>query len=218
MRKASHDKCWYCESKQDRSDKPVDHFRPKNSVVEDAVHPGYYWLAFDWRNFRWSCTFCNSKRRDLEGGTAGGKQDHFPIIPPPPYAHTAAAPRERPQLFDPVDDEDTKLLTFLTNGFPHYSKNTKEVIERVEASIKLYHLKQVSLVRRRKRLAAAMEEHVSLADAAKAINNEGDFRFHKKEIIKKVRVQAQHSTAARIYLGAYRINRPWVEEILQRDL
>ncbi len=32
LRKASYDKCWYCETKQDRSDKPVDHFRPKNSV------------------------------------------------------------------------------------------------------------------------------------------------------------------------------------------
>ena len=25
----SHDKCWYCEVKQERSDNAVDHFRPK---------------------------------------------------------------------------------------------------------------------------------------------------------------------------------------------
>jgi hypothetical protein len=83
LRRASHDKCWYCETRENRSDKPVDHFRPKNSVIEDDTHPGYTWLAFDWTNLRLSCTFCNSKRRDLEGGTEGGKQDHFPIIPPP---------------------------------------------------------------------------------------------------------------------------------------
>jgi uncharacterized protein (TIGR02646 family) len=217
LRTASHDKCWYCETKQDRSDKPVDHFRPKNSVVEDTTHPGYTWLAFDWENFRLSCTFCNSKRRDLEGGTTGGKQDHFPIIPPPPYARCAADPRERPQLLDPTNDHDTKLLTFLINGFPHPSNDSNETVARVEASIKLYHLKQTSLVRKRKRIAADIAEHVSKADAAKAINDDSNFRFHKKEIIKRVRAQAEISTAARVYLGAYR-DRPWVEEIFNRDL
>ena len=217
LRKASDDKCWYCESKQDRSDKPVDHFRPKNSVAENAGHPGYYWLAFDWKNFRWSCTFCNSKRRDVAGGTAGGKQDHFPIIPPPPYARTAADPRERPKLLDPLDDKDTKLLTFLTNGFPHPAKDTKEVKDRVNASIKLYHLKQVSLVRKRRRLAADLEEHVAQADDAIAANDDNSFRHHKKEIIKKVRAKAEYSAAARIYLSAFRA-KPWVQEILDRDL
>lgn len=217
LRKASHDKCWYCEIKQDRSDKPVDHFRPKNSVVEDETHPGYTWLAFDWRNFRLSCTFCNSKRRDLEGGTKGGKHDHFPIIPPPAYARSAADPRENPKLLDPTNDTDTKLLTFLPNGFPHPSNDVARTKDRVEASIELYHLKQISLVRKRKRLAADIAEHVSKGDEAKASNDDSNLRYHKKEIIKKVRAQAEISTAARIFLGAYR-DRPWVAEILSRDL
>ncbi len=217
LKKASHDKCWYCEIKQDRSDKPVDHFRPKNSVIEDKTHPGYTWLAFDWENFRLSCTFCNSKRRDVDGGTKGGKQDHFPIIPPPAYARSAADPREHPKLLDPTDDSDTKLLTFLSNGFPHPANNATRTVERVEASIKLYHLKQASLVRKRKRLAADIAEHVSKGDAAKAANDESNFRFHKKAIIKKVRAQAEISTAARIYLGAFR-DRPWIAEIFNRDL
>src|SRR5262245_47312628 len=50
----SSKKCWYCESKEIRSDKHVDHFRPKNRVTENGCngHPGYWWLAFEWRNFR----------------------------------------------------------------------------------------------------------------------------------------------------------------------
>src|SRR5689334_10274966 len=175
LRKASHDKCWYCEIRQDRSDKPVDHFRPKNSVVEDTTHPGYTWLAFDWLNFRLSCTYCNSKRRDLEGGTKGGKQDHFPIIPPPPHARSAIDTRDHPKLLDPADDVDTKLLTFRPNGFPHPANDTARTIERVEASIELYHLKQVSLVRKRKRLAADIAEHVSKGDEAKAANDDSNF-------------------------------------------
>lgn len=217
LRNASHDKCWYCEIKQDRSDKPVDHFRPKNAVVEDNAHPGYTWLAFDWKNFRLSCTFCNSKRRDLRGGTVGGKQDHFPIIPPPTYARSATDPLDNPKLLDPADDADTKLLTFLPNGFPYPANNNPRTVERVEASIELYHLNQVSLVRKRKRLAADIAEHVSNGDEAKALNDDSRFRFHKTAIIKKVRAQAEISTAARIYLGAYR-DRPWIAEILSRDL
>jgi hypothetical protein len=58
---------------------------------------------------------------------------------------------------------------------------------------------------------------VSKADEAKAANNDENFRYHKKEIIKRVRAQAELSTAARIYLSTHRA-RPWVEEILNRDL
>jgi len=214
---ASHGKCWYCESKQDRSDKPVDHFRPKNSVAEDSTHPGYTWLAFDWRNFRLSCTFCNSKRRDKDTGQIGGKQNHFPIIPPPSHSRSLAATPDRPKLLDPVNDDDTKLLTFHWNGFPSPVNNNVLVVDRVEASIELYNLKQTSLVRRRKQLAAEINEHVSLGDEAERTNNTTNFRFCKKEIIKKVRAQAELSAAARIYLGAYR-DRTWVAEIFSRDL
>ena len=31
----SNSKCWYSESQNPTSDKNVDHFRPKGSVVED---------------------------------------------------------------------------------------------------------------------------------------------------------------------------------------
>src|SRR6266496_5376859 len=66
-------KCWYCESLELRSDQPVDHFRPKGAVRGTKAASGYWWLAFDWKNYRLSCTFCNSRRVDVEGGTEGGK-------------------------------------------------------------------------------------------------------------------------------------------------
>ncbi len=216
LREASHDKCWYCETKQDRSDMSVDHFRPKNSVIEEDTHPGYTWLAFDWKNFRLSCTFCNCRRRDI-GGTEGGKQDHFPIIPPPSYAHSKSDPCERSKLLDPVNVDDTKLLTFLPDGSPHPAKSDQMTIDRVEASIELYHLKQIALVRKRKQLAIDIEEHVLKGDDAKAGGNESNYLYHKKELIKKVRAQAEFSTAARLYLRAYR-DRLWVKELLDRDL
>jgi uncharacterized protein (TIGR02646 family) len=217
LRQASHGKCWYCESSQDRSDKPVDHFRPKNSVSEAADHPGYWWLAFDWRNYRYSCTYCNSKRRDVAGGTEGGKQDHFPIIPPPPHARSDDDPNDRAKLLDPTDDGDTKLLTFLPNGFPHPMKNDPISVDRVTESVRLYHLDHRPLVTRRKRIADEISQHVENANAANASGDEVNYRFHKKEIIKHVREKADYSSAARVYLQAYRTHQ-WVDEILSHDL
>src|SRR5262245_51375921 len=75
----SSDKCWYCESKQIRSDNAVDHYRPKNNVVDCTRIKGYWWLAFRWDNYHFSCTYCNSRRVDEVGGTEGGKHDHFPL-------------------------------------------------------------------------------------------------------------------------------------------
>jgi uncharacterized protein (TIGR02646 family) len=217
LRQASNEKCWYCESRQNRSDMPVDHFRPKNSVWEAVGHPGYWWLAFDWKNYRYSCTYCNSKRRDIAGRTEGGKQDHFPIIPPPEHARCDTDPPDRAKLLDPTDDNDPKLLTFLPNGFPWPRKKDQVSKDRVTESIRLYHLDHHSLVNRRKRIADEISEHVTNANAASSADDKTNFRFYRKEIIKRVRANAECSSAARVYLQAYRTHE-WVEEILNCDL
>jgi uncharacterized protein (TIGR02646 family) len=217
LQRASNGKCWYCESSQDRSDKPVDHFRPKNSVAEDPDHPGYWWLAFDWKNYRYSCTYCNSKRNGSNGGTSGGKHDHFPIIAPPPYAHSENDPQDRAKLLDPTDDADTKLLTFLPNGFPHPANDEVTTVERVNISISLYHLNHGAIVKRRKRLADDLSQHVQNANVAIERGDDQNYRFHKKEIIKRVRATSDYTSAARIYLQTHRTHQ-WVEEILSRDL
>ena len=56
----SFGKCWYCESRENRSDLTVDHFRPKNKVKECSSHYGYWWLAFCPLNYRYACDLCNS--------------------------------------------------------------------------------------------------------------------------------------------------------------
>ena len=212
---ASNGKCWYCESLQDRSDKDVDHFRPKNSVKEATKdHPGYWWLAFDWRNYRYSCTYCNRKRRDIAGGTEGGKHDHFPIIPPPLHARSATDPKDSAKLLDPTNDNDTKLLTFSANGFPSPTANDPVSIDRIVTSIRLYHLDHAPLVRKRRRLADDISQQVQRANMALKGGDKADYEYHRQEIIKRVQANAEYSSAARIYLRAYRTFQ-WIEDILQ---
>ena len=90
-------------------------------------------------------------------------------------------------------------------------------IDRVNESVRLYHLNHAALVKRRKRLADDISQHVKNANAATGLGDEANYRFHKKEIIKRVRANGEFSTAARVYLQAHRTHQ-WVEEILSRDL
>lgn len=63
-------KCCYCERKRDKAREPdVEHYRPKRGVTNDATHPGYWWLAYEWTNLLWSCKTCNEDK----------KRNHFPL-------------------------------------------------------------------------------------------------------------------------------------------
>ena len=84
------------------SDKNIDHFRPKGGVEEDPNHEGYWWLAFNWRNFRFACQWCNQRRNDRVNNTSGGKGEHFPLA-----AGSFRAQRET----DNCEDEDVELVS-----------------------------------------------------------------------------------------------------------
>src|SRR6266478_5588143 len=46
-----HEKCAFCESPLLATGfGDFEHYRPKATVNEDAKHPGYFWLAYDWKN------------------------------------------------------------------------------------------------------------------------------------------------------------------------
>jgi hypothetical protein len=160
----SDDKCWYCESKDLRSDNAVDHFRPKNNVkgserfplVDD--HPGYWWLAFDYTNYRFSCTLCNSIRKDLDG-TTGGKQDYFPLMDEERRCidRDGNLEEEQPVLLDPTRVLDVGALCFDDAG--KAAPRAKRLAEsdaayrqwedRASESIRFYHLNHHAIVEAR---------------------------------------------------------------------
>lgn len=121
---AFHGKCAYCEAKfvLDQTGE-VEHFRPKGQVLDgdgklvfvksgstDVPHPGYYWLAYDWRNLLPSCNKCNNMTKTSQG-TWIGKGARFPVkgawaSKPGDEAH------EEPMLIHPVLDDPEKYLQF----------------------------------------------------------------------------------------------------------
>lgn len=210
----SYDKCWYCECKQERSDMHVDHFRPKNLITDAKGHPGYWWLAFDWRNFRLACTFCNCVREDTEREESGGKGNKFPIIEPPARMRRASSPIDRPKLLDPVILREVGYLMFRPNGVPEpASKDTNsEEFKRAEETISTFNLRHTRLKRSREAVGIDLEQAIHLANAAYGSGDMDKFEVFADRIIGRVRNDSPYSTYARSILASHR-DLEWVDHL-----
>jgi hypothetical protein len=163
----SHGKCWYCESIDARSDNAVDHYRPKGNVRgATPPHPGYWWLAFDWRNYRFSCTYCNSIRRSAE--TVGGKQDYFPLWDESTRAHTDldSIDDELPLLLDPTKVTDVRLIAFSEDGGvgPAVTETDGRGFKGANESALRYHLTHPLIVERRMERLRTVRKWIEEAD------------------------------------------------------
>ena len=124
-------KCAYCESSilvDQNGD--IEHWRPKKQVRDEdgeivmiqlncgpkIQHPGYYWLAYDWRNLLFSCIKCNRLSGNQKSKDAYGKGEKFPV-----KSFRATKPgeesKEEPLLINPaVDDPNDHLQIDLCTG------------------------------------------------------------------------------------------------------
>ena len=106
---SQHSKCCYCEQAFSPDMLEVEHFRPKGGVQQHLGRtgidfPGYYWLAYDWRNLLLACGTCNGKH----------KKNFFPLMNPSQRAwchHDSVSP-ERPLFVNPVRQQPRNHITF----------------------------------------------------------------------------------------------------------
>jgi uncharacterized protein (TIGR02646 family) len=121
-------KCAYCEVKiEGNQPGDVEHYRPKHEVLDDdgkpivhpktgLPHPGYYWLAYDWRNLLPSCEICNRPSKS-RAGTKLGKRNAFPIKGDRAFTPQDDLTKELPLLLNPLtDNPDDHLVFDETNG------------------------------------------------------------------------------------------------------
>jgi uncharacterized protein (TIGR02646 family) len=225
------DKCWYCESNDGRSDRPIDHYRPKNAIAECDNHDGYWWLAFSWDNLRYCCTFCNSHRVDQEHGTAGGKHDHFPIWTAGIRATFEKSSsddleREKPMLLDPCCPTDPPLLWFDEDGKPAPNPRVcgsagTFLHERVTTSIQLYHLDHFKIVDRRQQLYQTTRLKLDQAeDKLRRLREKADMTAQQSlgeavaELRKFMSPEQPYSAAAKCAIMALRGSYPVAEMVL----
>lgn len=207
-------KCWYCEASEIRSDRPIDHFRPKGGVAEDSEHEGYWWLACEWENYRCACTYCNSHRKSEN--SAGGKQESFPLLD---VNNRACCPeddldREAPGILDPFDPDDEKVLWFDNDGVPTCTAGACEhEQEKVKNSTRIFHLDEVRIVRERNKIRLTVQKHV---DRIKRSPNSREAKDAKALLKRMVRDTEILSRATIVYLRPYRVI-PEIARILDLD-
>lgn len=220
----SYDKCWYCEICIQRADGAVDHYRPKNRVLECPTHEGYWWLAFSWKNYRYSCTYCNSRRTTED--TEGGKRDHFPLLEEADRAFTPMDDlgREKPCLLDPMRATDPLLIAFRPNGEPEPAYDEAawpNWYKRAKESIHIYHLDLTKTKQARNELYLRIKGLVENGDKFFDRCATGDETAEDAMVViidqlaELLRPSAVFAAIARAYLMGFRgAGRHWVERIL----
>lgn len=219
----SYGKCWYCEARQERADNAVDHFRPKGRVTECEAHEGYWWLAFDWTNYRFSCAYCNSQHG--KGEERKGKQDHFPLLEESARAHRPENDIEGESscLLDPAVPSDPPLLWFNDEGHAEPKESARLLQkQRAAASISIYNLNHQPTV----------DECVILLRWIRDLVKAGNLQYDKLEsgdisaepelgrimgaIMEAISPRAEFSAAARTCLMGLRDDKhQWIDDALR---
>jgi len=225
----SNGKCWYSESRNPTADKNVDHFRPKSRVHDDPSHEGYWWLTFSWRNYRYSSQWCNQRRVDDGGGTSGGKWDRFPLCPGSIRARleTDDIDQENPELLDPVDPDDWRLLTYRPDGHPIPTKPAGTLEHRrATTSIDVYHLHCKALVDDRRIVAGSVQRLVQDLQTLRPRIDDPKVRAVYKsrqiDLLRTIHHDSDYSAAALAYARAeiytlergQQVQREWLKEML----
>ena len=195
----SHDKCWYSEARDLFSVLEVEHYRPKKRCKRSPrgqVSDGYWWLAFEWSNYRLCGKVGNAK-----------KGDFFPLAAASPVAahNGLSVLNEIPLLLDPACPGDPDLLSFNEDGAcsPHADADQFTQL-RVTTTTARLNLNQGRIKKARQRVWARcwqlIEDCRALAQQMNQAAGPGDrerLNQKKEELRRMVRPEAEFSAVAK---------------------
>lgn len=203
LEKVFHGKCAYCESYiQGTYPGDAEHYRPKGkvttkvgelqSIIESGgiPHPGYYWLAYHWKNLLPACMECNG---------INGKMNQFPVKNKHAWSHEDG---EDPDILDRIESP-LLLHPYRDNPDQHIKFGNLGLVTAVDndeigsVSIAVYNLSResLSIERHRAQLTAWNSFMISV----------GDNTPTKKALEKSAAPHLPHS-AARLDYIRLRIN------------
>ncbi|MBS5386615.1 MAG: hypothetical protein KHY31_04475 [Clostridiales bacterium] len=206
--KLSHGKCWYTETQDIASNYHMDHFRPKkqpkelkkNCGIETATSTeAYWWLAFDWKNYRLAAPVPNTS-----------KHSYFPLKKgTKAIAQGQNIDTEWCGLLDPTDEYDVSLIAFETDGkvYPACTDMNCWDAQRVTLSKRVYNLNYPSLVDKRIELQQICKRKIQkIKNAQKhyAETHSAEFRDMLKDYVRELKAMtkpnAELSAVARNYI------------------
>lgn len=171
---ATRKKCAYCETHLAPGERKgdVEHFRPKGRVRDrrgavvtitlagqQLKHPGYFWLAYDYRNLLPVCGACNRRARDEREGRLTGKGDIFPTLNDWYAAEPDDVNNEQPSLLNPwlAEDDPAQHLSFDTTTGLIIGKDT-----RGQETVDLLGLNRDGLPEERLKACSSVHRHIAI--------------------------------------------------------
>lgn len=189
-------KCWFSEVRDLYSHYDVEHFRPKKEAkaLNGTERDGYWWLAFDYMNFR----LCGNVGNRKKGGWFPLKQNSL--------CSTYAAPCEDSEaryLLDPIDDDDVSLIAFDEEGkvIPVPGASDWEQARVIETVKRLKLNEHVPLAEERRKIWQKVDVLIEDFFAAKAKCSNGDNPAAKAKLL-EVRYRVQEMTQRSAELSA----------------
>lgn len=191
-----HRKCCYCERIRDLKREPdVEHFRPKTETAEDG-NPGYWWLAYNFKNLFFSCKACNQI-----------KSSSFPLV----SGTRARQPGddislEKPVLPHPIDEDPEDFIGFkwdeISSPVEEVKPYGKDETGRGNRSIKILGLDRAELISEQSRALLSLEAYVTKYYASYYLGNT-DLRDQiKLDINKLTEPQNEFAGLKRSYFKA----------------
>ncbi len=221
LHKLSIGKCWYTEAQDTVGDFDVDHFRPKNKAknIDGEEREGYWWLAYDFENYRLSGQKSNRRQKDKlkTNQPAEGKSIYFPLSENSIVAKSKEQIEDEVYyLLDPVNELDVSLITFNSEGEPIPANPDDDwCCARVYESTDKYHLDSTTLTEARKtiwrdcnRLISEISIEMGKITAAAKTKAEEKMKFLRSYIQKN----QPYSSAAIACLVACEY--PWARRVL----
>lgn len=203
-------KCAYCEAMISLNQPgDVEHFRPKGKVTDEndrivevdtengrRPHPGYFWIAYDWRNLLPSCSKCNRLAKTSDGRLVG-KSTRFPV-----KGVHASSPaeidREVPLLINPLVDDPSEHLDMDVETGVLFKKT-----DRGEMCIRILDLNREGLPEARKGVYEDVLMHAEAFPRALLKDDSKRGTFHQKVLLSHKKGVAAYSLAGRKALGIY---------------
>ena len=190
-----HSKCCYCERHREiRYESDVEHFRPKTNVSDDADHPGYWWLAYDWENLLISCSNCNRRH----------KRNQFPLFE---GSFRARGPEddleaERPILINPTREDPEEFIGYVWDpevAIVRLTDSPNETNRRGSMNAGILGLNRSALMVERGRHLVALSKAAVAYQLAVAQNNAHLIGDAKETIREYTKEEREFSGFAKFY-------------------
>lgn len=187
-------KCCYCERIRElKRESDLEHFRPKAKVAEEPKHFGYWWLAYTFNNYLYSCKICNEDY----------KKNKFPLVSPQTRSFTESDDlvNENPYLINPYDENPEEILGYywddINSKYVKIVSRIGDMDRRGEKTAEIAGLNRESLMEERAALLLILNGLVTVMNYA--IMKEGG-----KQLIYDTHQKILHQTSSKRPFAGFR--------------